>query len=107
MVKIPDSIKKILKKYVENLSKEVNVDSAILFGSYALGNQKADSDIDLAIFSENFTDMDRTEAIAYLLDKALEYDIDLQPLAFEKKELENYRKNPFINEIVNNGIRII
>ena len=107
MVEIPDSIKKILKKYVKDLSKEMNVDSAILFGSYAWGNQNADSDIDLAIFSESFAGMDRTEAIAYLLDKTLEYEVDLQPLAFEKKELENYYKNPFINEIVTKGIRII
>ncbi len=107
MAEIPDKIKKELEEYVNNLSNEVDVKSAILFGSYATGNWTADSDIDIAIFSDHFSDLDRTEAIAFLLDKTLEYDIDLQPLAFDNKELENYHDNPFVNEIVTCGIKIM
>jgi uncharacterized protein len=107
MAQIPSEIKKTLKEYVENLSSEITVHSAILFGSYATGDWKADSDIDIAIFSDSFSGMDRTEAIAFLLDKTLPYDIDLQPLAFENKDLENYRDNPFVHEIVASGIKLM
>jgi len=107
MPEIPGKIKNILKEYLNNLSNEINIKSAILFGSYATGNQKADSDVDIAIFSDHFSLIDRTEAIAFLLDKTLEYGIDLQPLAFESKDLENYHDNPFVSEIVNCGIRIM
>ena len=107
MAEIPANIKKVLKEYVANLSKEIVVNSAILFGSYAMGNQRVDSDIDIAIFSDHFSLIDRTEAIAFLLDKTLEYNIDLQPLAFENKDLENYHDNPFVNEIVTRGIKIM
>ena len=48
-----------LGKYKELLSKEMLFDEMILFGSYAKGNHKEDSDIDVAIIIDfhinNFT----------------------------------------------------
>jgi len=40
---------KIAKRYVEAISAKYQIESAILFGSFAKGNYHADSDIDIAI----------------------------------------------------------
>jgi predicted nucleotidyltransferase len=50
MVKIPTSIIKTLNDYLRDIEKICHVDKAILFGSYAHGNIKKRSNIDIAIF---------------------------------------------------------
>ncbi len=70
MVKVPENIRDIVQEYLKDLSSEIKIDKAILFGSYAKGNYNVDSDIDLAIFSDLFRNMDRIESIKYLLKKA-------------------------------------
>ena len=90
MVKIPDDIRKIIEDYLKELSSEIKIDKVILFGSYAKGNHGIDSDIDLAIFSDSFKDMDRIESIKYLLKKARKFrGVDLQPISFSN---ENYKE---------------
>lgn len=106
MVKLPDNIEKVLHDYIGKLSKEIHIVSAILFGSYARGNWRNDSDVDIAVFSDSFSNMDRIQAIAFLLDKSLQYGIDIQPLAFDEKDFRNDNENPFITEIMTTGIKI-
>ena len=107
MAQIPGKIKNILMAYLNSLSNEIDVKSAILFGSYSTGEWTPESDIDIAIFSDYFLKIGRADAIALLLDKTLEYDIDIQPLAFDSNDLENYHDNPFVNEIVTCGIKLV
>jgi predicted nucleotidyltransferase len=106
MAQIPVEIEKTLSEYIECLRKEIRVKSVILFGSYAKSYWGKDSDIDIAVFSDFFSNKDRAESIAFLLERALQYDLDIQPIAFDEKDFENYKDNPFINEIVTTGIRI-
>ncbi len=106
MDKIPVEVKLVLSDYIKNLSKEIKVKSAILFGSYAKGNWKSDSDIDIAVFSDDFANLERAGAIAFLLDHTLNYDFDIQPVAFDVDDYINYKDNPFVNEIVTTGIKI-
>ena len=49
-------IKEIVE-YLEKLlrNKELEIDSIILFGSYAKGNYKKESDIDIVIISKSFS----------------------------------------------------
>ena len=68
MVKIPENIRNVVEDYLKDLSDDIRIDKAIIFGSYAKGNYNIDSDIDLAIFSDSFKDMDRVESIKYLLN---------------------------------------
>jgi len=107
MAEIPVEIEKILFEYIQNLKKEINVKSVILFGSYAKSSWREGSDVDLAVFSDAFSRKDHVESIAFLLDMAMPYGIDIQPVAFDENDFENYKQNPFINEIVTTGIKII
>lgn len=52
--KLPQKINKAITEYINALKKEIPVERAVLYGSYAKGNAKKDSDIDLAIISSTF-----------------------------------------------------
>lgn len=105
MVKVPENIKCIVEDYLKELSSEIDIDKAILFGSYAKGNYGVDSDIDLAIFSDSFKDMERIESIKYLLKRARKYrGVDLQPISFTKKDYEE--RIGIVDELLKTGIEL-
>ena len=55
MVNIPDTVKEIIFKCIEELRKNnIPIEEVILFGSYAKGIYKEESDIDLLIVSPIF-----------------------------------------------------
>ena len=76
-----------------------------MFGSYAKGTNNADSDIDLAIFSDDFVNMTRVDALTFLLLKASDLTIDLQPQPFTLDDL-NDEDNWLVQEIEKTGIEL-
>ncbi len=40
------------------------------------------------------------------MDHTLNYDFDIQPVAFDEDDYINYKDNTFVNEIVTTGIKI-
>ena len=105
MAKIPENIKNIIEDYLRDLDSEIKIEKAVLFGSYAKGTYDKDSDIDLAIFSDYFKDMNRVEGIKYLLKKARKYrGIDLEPISFTKQDYEE--RIGFVNEVLKDGIEL-
>jgi predicted nucleotidyltransferase len=104
MVNIPEAVRSGIEKYVERIRQEISVDKAILFGSYASGTFDNGSDIDLAIFSNYFQGMRRVDSIAFLLGHAMDYDLDLEPLAFT---LDEYSERlGIVDEILKTGIEL-
>jgi len=103
---VKPEIMKIIKKYIQKLSDEISVERVILYGSYASNQNDKNSDIDLAIFSNNFNHISRREATRFLLMKALDFiEFDLEPIGYGYDDYIQ-RENPFINEIANTGIAI-
>ncbi|MCX6089088.1 MAG: nucleotidyltransferase domain-containing protein [Candidatus Atribacteria bacterium] len=99
-------IDRVIKKYIQKLSKEISVDRAFLYGSCASKQYDKNSDIDLAIFSKSFDSIPRREATRFLLLKALDFiEYDLEPIGYGYNEFIK-RENPFFNEIINTGIVI-
>ncbi len=104
MANIPETVRSGIEKYVERIRQEIPVDKAILFGSYASGTFDNGSDIDLAIFSNYFQGMRRVDSIAYLLGHAMDYDLDIEPLAFT---LDEYSERlGIVDEILKTGIEL-
>lgn len=104
MVKVPESIQKIIEDYVQKINYQIPVKKAILFGSYAKGSYNANSDVDLAIFSNYFEKMEGVEAFKFLFMQTLDYNIDLQPLAFTVADYE--QPIGIAEEILKTGIEI-
>ena len=59
-------IKRIVKDYLKIVSKRIRVDKAILFGSWARGDNLQDSDIDLIVISPDFERMSLEERLTLL-----------------------------------------
>ncbi|MEQ8201931.1 MAG: nucleotidyltransferase domain-containing protein [Syntrophomonadaceae bacterium] len=104
MVNIPEAVRSGIEKYVERIKQEIPVDKVLLFGSYASGTFDDGSDIDLAIFSNYFQGMKRVDGIAFLLSHALDYDLDIEPLAFTPDEYSE--RLGMVDEILKTGIEI-
>ena len=104
MVRIPEPVQTVIKNYVSDLIKEINVEKVILFGSCAKGSMHDQSDVDLAIFSDYFKDINRIDGIRFLVLRAMDYNIDIEPQAFT---MDNYAKPMgIVEEILKTGIEI-
>jgi len=104
MAKIPRSLREIINNYFRKISKDIKIEKVILFGSYTKGTIHQYSDVDLAVFSDNFKDGNRIENLKYLILKAMDFDLDLKPQLFI---VDDYR-NPegFVEEIIRTDVEI-
>ncbi len=106
MGQIPKMIDNAIREYVAELSKEIPVQKAILFGSYARGNYDKDSDVDLAIFSDYFEGTSRIDGIKFLLSRARKYvKMDFQPIPFTYRDY--LERDGFAAEVLKEGLEII
>ena len=98
MSKVPYKIKKIVNQYLTALNDSaINVDRAILFGSYAKGNYNGNSDIDIAIISDSFEGnriKDRSKIRAITLSTSS----NLEVLPFSLQDFN--KQDPFLKEII-------
>ena len=92
----------IVRKYAEILSHTFDFQKIILFGSYAKNNPREDSDIDVAIV---FSDYDnRLDRQVELMKLTRQIDTRIEPHPFRENDFDI--SNPFVYEIVNNGMEI-
>lgn len=97
---------KIIKKFVKALEQHgISVDHIILYGSYAKGKARPDSDIDVAVVSKNFG-KDRVEEGMTLFRIAGEIDSRLEPVPISISAYEKDTWVPLIYEIREKGVRL-
>ena len=90
-----------LKRYKKLLSQHMSFDKMILFGSYARGSQKEDSDVDVAIIvNEMHGDYFSTRPLLWKIRR--EVDDRIEPILFEIKHDES----GFIEDVMRYGIMI-
>ncbi len=93
----------LINRYVLLLrQKGIEVSKVVLFGSYAKGSAKPDSDIDLAIVSSQFG-KDHWKEMVLLRKLALEIDSHIEPLPFAPEDVED-RYSALSQEIKKTGI---
>lgn len=98
------SVEDIVMRFVELVKKQINVRSAYLYGSYAKGSYTDDSDIDVAVVGDEFSG-DKIEDTFMLMKIRRKVDNRIEPHPFRSEDFDI--SNPFVNEIVSTGIRII
>ena len=91
----------IVSKYKVLVSKHFDIENIILFGSYANGNQKEDSDIDVAVVV-NSMDLDFFTYAPLLWKLRREIDDRIEPILIEK----NKDESGFLKEILKTGLII-
>jgi predicted nucleotidyltransferase len=99
-----DKIRIIIQSYIRNVQKNgIEIERAILYGSYARGNASEFSDIDFALISRNFTGnrfIDRQRIIPL----RRQIDERLEPMPFLPEDF--HEGNPLAADIMEHGIEI-
>ncbi|MBI4822910.1 MAG: nucleotidyltransferase domain-containing protein [Nitrospirae bacterium] len=89
----------IIKQYILKLKElNVRVERVLLYGSYAKGQAKEDSDIDLIIVSRDFERMNIRERLEVLGIAGARIMQPIQAKGYTPQEMES--KNPFLIEIL-------
>jgi predicted nucleotidyltransferase len=94
----------VLERYCQELIRvKLPIAGIYLFGSYAKGTQKEQSDIDIAIFWDKDT-LNRLEADVQLLKLTRNIDLRIEPHSFCREDVID--PDPFVKEILAHGKRI-
>lgn len=100
---INSGIMESIQKYIEKISQYYKIEAIILFGSYAKGTENEDSDIDIAIISSDFNDI--IEDGAKLIGLTWKIDTRIEPHQITTEDYNNI-DNPFVQEVIDTGIKV-
>lgn len=109
---MPDTLKIILRKYLEELGKiyGMYLKSVILYGSYARGDYNEDSDIDIMILLD-LSDMDikayrhKLSDVTYNFN--MDYDLDIKPIAKSEEHFTKWvEAYPFYSNVMKEGVKL-
>jgi predicted nucleotidyltransferase len=98
-----ENIDIIVNRFINMIKKDISVEQVYLFGSYAKGNVKEYSDIDLAIVSNDFQGIrfyDRKKLLKYLI----KINTDIEIHTFKTEDFTT--DDPFVAEIIKTGLRV-
>ena len=97
-------INNIISRFVAMISIEFPVKSLYLFGYYAKGSVRENSDIDIAIVSDKFEGRrfwDREKLGKYIIKSSC--DLEVHPYKTE----DFTEEDPFVKEIIRTGQKIV
>lgn len=107
---MPQNIQKLITQYISEIKKIYgsHLTEVILYGSYARGDFKADSDIDIMIL----LDLSDTDLKAYsrnlsymTYDFNLDHGLDIKPIAKSESHFRKWVVNyPFYTNIDKEGV---
>lgn len=100
---VTESAVNIAKKYLSSLPAELDVRKAYIFGSYAKGTQRKESDIDIAVVFGHMDDF--FEMQMELFRRRRNIDLRIEPHPFDMDDFSE--NNPIAAEIMNTGIEIL
>ncbi len=104
MKEISSEISDIVNKYIEIVVKNYDVVAIILFGSYAKGTQREDSDIDIAVITDDIK-TDKFDEEVNLMQLRNDIDYRIEPHIISVTDYEN-DETPFVIEVKNTGIKV-
>lgn len=100
MVKTEREIKTIIEKYEEELSRlGIKSRKIILYGSYAKGNPREDSDIDLLVVSDDFKGTNLRERLEILGIAAGRVFEPIEAMGYTEEEIKDV-KGTFLEEVI-------
>jgi predicted nucleotidyltransferase len=106
MAKKKAEIIRLVKQYLKEAESVCPVDKAVLFGSYAHGKAKKESDIDIAIFSRKVTDKNRLETMSRLIMLIAKLKLDIQPVVFPYADYLSGENDFISEEIKKKGLEV-
>jgi len=99
-----DTVLGIIQKFKQSLESNIRVEQLILFGSYAGGTTREDSDIDLVVISPSFSGKTYWERIDILTDAIYKVFAPIEASAFTPDEWKSEKS--LISDYAKNGILV-
>jgi predicted nucleotidyltransferase len=99
---VNQSIIESAKRYINIIPDNLGLKHAYLFGSYAKGLEKPESDIDIAVVLNNFEDFFEVQMQLMRLRRNIDLRIEAHPIL----EQDFNHNNPFASEIINSGFEL-
>ncbi len=98
-------VKKIVHEYIKILAtKGIRVERVILYGSYARGKERKDSDIDIIIIAKDLKKINFPERLGFLSQATLRIKAPLEVIGYTPDEVKDKRgKSVFWDEITSTG----
>ncbi|MBI2079532.1 nucleotidyltransferase domain-containing protein [Candidatus Micrarchaeota archaeon] len=101
-----DSLIKMLSQFKKSVSSVLPIEEMILFGSFARGDYKKDSDVDLIVVSPKFKQVLFSRRNSKLYDHwVLDYPVDF--LCFSPEEFKKLKKQvSIVSMAIKEGVEI-
>ena len=107
MYKARQQIKKIVKEYKDVLAGlGITIERVILYGSFAKGNSRIDSDIDLVVISKDFQNMNIRERLEILGIAAVRIMKPVEARGYTPQEIKKSLPASFLESVLENGLKI-
>jgi len=103
MVKKETGIRKSIDNFIELLMKEIPVEQVILFGSWAKGRAKPESDIDVIVVSTAFSRKKHIDNMQYLFRRAAKVDSRIEPIPAVPNEITHPDERTFLGQAISSG----
>ncbi len=107
MAEIENKIKEKVKAFYLLIKDKYNVKGVFIYGSYAKGTVRKDSDIDVGVIVDAPTHDNRIEIGAGLFHEAGKVDTLIEPKCIFWDEYKKHDKASILAEIIRTGIKII
>lgn len=109
---MPQTMQQLIQQYVSNIHDiyGFHLRQIILYGSYARGDFRPDSDIDIMILLD-LSDIDikkyRHQLSDMTFDFNMDYDVDIKPIAKNEEHYHKWVDNyPFYSNVNREGVRL-
>jgi predicted nucleotidyltransferase len=92
-----------IKSIVDNIVRYYDPEKVILFGSYASGAAKDDSDLDILVVKE--TELPRIKRAREIRKHLVDYFVAKDILVYTRKEIDEWKnvRNAFITTVMREG----
>ena len=99
-----EKLNTIVKDYLSKLEGKINIDKAILYGSYAKGMATELSDIDLLVISKDLPENKPKGSNGYYLDTLVgDFNPSLEVIGIHPNKLNDSITKSFFEEIITTG----